>query len=236
MTETVSGNPTETPNTNPSDTPAPATTDPATTLLAGITDENGRQKYADVETALKALKTSQEYIPNLQTEIQDLKQRMELNNEVKTVSDLLNSTTQEPQATPEAAPATTEAKPEGTGPEMQEMFEAFMAERESRNQAATNVQSVKDQLATQYGEKQAEVYEGKAQELGVSVEFLNDMAAKSPKAVLEYFKKPTGSPTVAPGNSANVSGVAPQPEPIKNVMYGASTQEVKDVWNACKTL
>ena len=43
--------------------------DALTTKLAAIVNEEGKQKYADVNTALDALKASQEFIPSLKNQV-----------------------------------------------------------------------------------------------------------------------------------------------------------------------
>ena len=45
--------------------------------LSGITNETGEPKYANVETALDALATSQQYIPQLHTQIDTMKAELE---------------------------------------------------------------------------------------------------------------------------------------------------------------
>ena len=52
-------------NSNP---PTPSSNDQLANLLTGIKNERGEPKYKDVQTALEALRHSQEYIPTLKQE------------------------------------------------------------------------------------------------------------------------------------------------------------------------
>jgi len=47
----------------------PLPSDDLSTLLSGIKNERGEQKYKDVKTALEALKHSQEYIPEVKSKL-----------------------------------------------------------------------------------------------------------------------------------------------------------------------
>jgi hypothetical protein len=206
-------------------------TDPLATLLQEIKDESGRQKYQDAETALKALKASQEYIPQLKTELQALKEKAELNNDLKTVQELLmldSQTTPAPTSTPEAVtPA-----PSAEAPDLQAQFAEFLDAREAQTQAAKNKAQVQSSLGEQYGEKRSEVYEAKAKELGVNPEFLDALAEKSPQAVLAYFKGVT-VPSTPTGTQSAPQGSTEAPK-IPNTMHGADYATIKAAWDACK--
>lgn len=235
MTEQVAETPQQPTEQTQQDT-MPVQPDPLATLLSEIKDESGRQKYHDVETALKALKSSQEYIPQLKTELNSLKERAELQNDVKTVQELLMSTELQQTTTdqaPEVAPVTPEAQQqvEATEPSLREQFEAFLAEKTVAEKESQNLAAVQNKLSELFGEKKQEMYEAKAQELGISPEFLDGVAKKSPQAVLEYFK--TTSPAPSLNSTVNTSGIRPAPQAPKNVMGASTYRDVRAAWDAC---
>lgn len=213
-------------------TPNPEPSDPVATLLSEIKDESGRQKYADVTVALNALKSTQEYIPTLKQKINDLEQKASMFNEMNTVEQLLNSI-QPPAPEPQEQITPDPAEPEEQV-SLEDKFKEFLAKERLEQAKQQNLQSVNTKLAEMFGDKQQEMYETKAKELGVNKEFLDAMAQKSPNAVLEYFKKSTPV-SVTPESTMNTTspGFVPPKEKVKNVMYGASSAEVDAAWKAC---
>lgn len=202
-----------------------------TTLLAEIKDPSGRQKYADVETALKALKASQDYIPGLESQLNDLKQTVQTQQSIDSIKDLLNSQTTESEEQQTTDEETNQS--DDSQPSLEEQFKAFLSREKQQEQASKNMHSVKEKLAEIYGEKQQEMYENKAKELGISIEFLNSMAQHSPQAVLEYFKEAPNVNLTA-DSSINTTNLKPNKEQVKNVMVGASRQEIQAAWDACR--
>lgn len=219
-------------------TPVQAQPDPLATLLSEIKDESGRQKYTDVETALKALKSSQEYIPQLKTELSSLKERAELQNDFKTVQELLMTTDESqtsamPDLGAQAVTPAVEQPTPATEPSLEDQFKEFLAKQKAEETAESNLSKVHSKLSEVYGEKMQEVYESKAQELGINAEFLNQMAQKSPQAVLEYFKRAPVAAT--PTGTVNVQSIPKPAADVKPVMFGASSADVRAAWDACKS-
>lgn len=105
--------------TNPGD-PGTPPSDPFADKLAGIKNENGEQKYKDLNTALEALSASQQFIPQLQNENAELKKQMEeMDAKLKqmgNIEDFVNRVSPNQPATPPAEPATP-VQPQGLGEE-----------------------------------------------------------------------------------------------------------------------
>jgi hypothetical protein len=70
--------------------------------------------------------------------------------------------------------------------------EEKLAKAEQMRTASTNSQKVFDSLSKKYGEKAGEMYSNKAKELGID---LDDLARRSPTAVMEFFKDSSASPS-----------------------------------------
>lgn len=69
-----------------------------------------------------------------------------------------------------------------TREKLREMFSEFSSEERERITTERNIQAVSETLQKMYGDRAAEIVALKASELGVSPDFLQSVAAKSPKA------------------------------------------------------
>lgn len=183
------------------------------TLLSGIKNERGEQKYKSVEDALKALNHSQNFIPQLQGQL-EAKEAALLAAQSKdadiaalqeTVAKLTQKITEAP--TTQGQPVDEDAIAEIVGRQLQ------------REQAAKKQQDnlgiVTGALGKQFGDKAADVFYGKAQELGMTREQINELAASSPQAVLTMFGvnggaslKKANNPPYGSVNTAGFSGNA----------------------------
>lgn len=172
-----------------SGTPAGATpnqSDELGTLLADIKNERGEQKYKTVNDALKALGHSQAFIPELQSKVKQSEDQIiqateklkELDALKSTVAQLTERLTNTVQETPAAQ--VNEA-------DIAEIVSRQMVAKQLQEQQATNTSLVTSALGKQFGDKAAEVFYGKAQELGMSKEQINQLAATAPNAVLTMF-------------------------------------------------
>jgi len=211
--------------------PAPANDD-LTTMLGAIKNERGEQKYRSIQDALNALKHSQEYIPELSTKLaqqeNELKVARETANKVAELERLVQNLSQE--------------KPQNEQPSQQGLSEEQVAElvtrtltkRQQEDLLNANISSVANKVKQAYGEKAEEVFYGKAQELGMTKEQFNTLAASTPKAVMkllgiedkapvEQFKPSVGS--------VNTTGIQPRQDTYigrnrEKLEVGATNQEL----------
>ncbi len=157
------------------------------------------KKYASVEEAAKANIFAQEHIGRLEesygqlkSQLDELVQKQEqqgtMEDLVQTLAKRLegretdttrNTTGESGQETPDVESLLRQKLPE--------LVPEFMREQEQKQTADQNVKEVERQLRQRFGEKAGEALASKADELGVSVANLRDLAASSPKAVLAYF-------------------------------------------------
>lgn len=170
---------------NTSGTPAGAApgNDELTTMLASIKNPQGEQKYKTVKDALNALGHSQNFIPELQHKVAESEAKLnaaaaqlqELEALKSTVAQLTERLT---------IPA---EKPSAHGmseSDIAGIVERQLAQKQAQASAASNTKLVIDAVKQKFGDKAGEVFYGKAQELGMSQEQINALAASSPQAVL----------------------------------------------------
>lgn len=229
--ENTDTNPNPPAGSNPANVQAP---DPVATMLLNIKNENGEPKYKDLNTALQALQASQEYIPTLKTQMETEKaeaQRLRLEvARLSTIEETVLALTQRQQA------------PTGTPPvgldegQIAELVNRTLTAKEQQATSAANVQSVVSTLQSVFGTDAEKKFIEKAQEMGMSVQEMNTLAAKSPKAVLSMLGV-TGQSAPKPNTSAtqgtvNTSAFQPNPQTFvgrnnKSMMIGATTQDLQ---------
>ena len=203
------------------------------TLLSGIKNERGEQKYRTAEDALKALGHSQNFIPQLQgqldqktTELQAFQaQTAELDALKETVAKLTQKLTEAPSNT--GTMMSEDAIAEIVG---RQLTANQKAEKEAQNK-----RSVAEALGKQFGDKAAEVFYGKAQEMGMSQDQINALAASAPQAVLTMFgvnggvahkqtiNPPTG--TVNTAGFSNTTGKSMIGRETHQIQLGASHKD-----------
>lgn len=173
--------------------------------LAEIKNTDGRQKYADVQTALASVPHAQTHIDAQALEISTLKSELEQRKGMEAVLEQLQA-----QQSPTENPSVNGID-EAT---LASMLDAKLQERDEVQVASSNQTAVLKQLATKFGDKAEDRFTEKAKALGVSVGFLSDLARKAPDAVLAYFDTATphvSNPTEGSINSHTLDN-SPQPQ------------------------
>lgn len=237
--------------TNPDTNPNPAGSNPAspavpndvTTILQSIKNEKGEPKYKDLTTAIQALQASQEYIPNLKTQYETEKaERERLAAEVARLKAIeetvaaLTQRTQEPSGTP----------PVGLNEEqIAELVNRNLSQREQKSAAEANVSSVVSALQSVFGTEAEKKFYEKATEMGMTMQEMNALASKSPKAVLTMLGvngQPAHKPNTSVTNSTvNTSAFQPNPQTFvgrntKPSLIGATSQELAQESQAAKNM
>lgn len=228
-------NPEATPQSQPAGSnPAPASQDNTfADLLGSIKNERGEPKYRDVKTALEALQHSQEFIPSLKAQADaaaaEAQRLREENQRLKTIEETVAALTsqQQAQGTPPAAGLDAEA--------IADLVNRTLTQKEQKALAEANAQSVVSSLQSAFGTDAEKKYIEKATEMGMSIQEMNALAARSPKAVLSMLGV-TGQaahkqqPTVTT-STVNTSAFQPQQETYvgrnsKSTLIGATSQDL----------
>ncbi len=203
-----------------------------TNQLSMIKNENGEQKYDSVPKALDALAHSQQYIPQLKTEVSAkdaeiaaLKEELAKREAVGDVVDKLTAQQAQPESTPQVSGLNEQ--------DVLNLVQNFSQQQAQQQTAVTNEKLVSDALFGQYGDKTQEVVANKAAELGMTVEALQGLSQTSPQAALQLFGTSATSAPKTTSGSINISAQAPKETfdvapPEKSLLRGASTNEQID--------
>lgn len=217
--------------------------DPLNTLLGSIKNEQGQPKYNNPVDALNALKHSQEFIPQLKQENASLRSEIEQLraqvDKLKGVEEVVERLTSQQNNTATPGKVLDENA-------IADLVQRTLSKREVEAVQKANVTSVVQTLQSQFGQEAEKAFYGKAQELGMSVQQMNSLAATSPQAVLQLFgvqKRDAGkvnTPSAVP-SGVNTAGFQPKQDTYiarntKGVTVGATSQEVADELHAAKKM
>lgn len=214
-------------------TPNPSVTPPTPTVVPDHLKEliGEGKKYATLDKALESIPHAQAHIQKIEEDNKALREEMAKRVAAEEVYEKLMDSFQRGEGvTPPVAPVVDEAS-------IASLIERKLAAKEEERIAAQNVQHVKEAMLAKYGEKAQEMYEAKAKELGVGVNFLNDLVRKSPKVADELFGLKPREAAVGntpPGsiNTAALNNRPPTPPSAK--VQGNTTDALVSAWRAAK--
>lgn len=193
-------------------------------FLEAITNSEGKPKYKSVPDALLGAAKAQEHIARLEQENASLRG---VAQKVETLEQVL------------ARLETGKATDQSPAPKVEDQEKLVLSVLERREAAVReegNRKAVLSALKEKFGDKTNDALTQKANDLGMSVADLGALAARSPKAVLEYFKvESKGTPNVQ--GTVNTEALKPVQGELKapdNIMWGAKTSEVVDFWKQIK--
>lgn len=196
-------------------------------LLATITDDTGKPKYASVEAALKALANAQAHIKTIESENSQLR---EATTKARTLEDVLNAI--KPS---EVAPVvTTPAPKEPEQVDIANLVLQTVQGLEAQKTAAANTATVVNKLKQAYGDSAGETFYAKAADIGLSKAEINALAERSPSAVFKLFGIEDKAPTNVPKGSIRADAfITTTPEqPKRSAMAHGSTSHLVDAWRA----
>lgn len=193
--------------------------------LSGIRDDDGRQKYADVNTALSSIPHAQNHIKSLETQLTQMQEELNKRQGMEQVMERIQATqetnTEQPSVSLDEA-------------QLEAVLERQLNQREQTKAAQTNELKFSNTLREKFGNKAREVLDAKASELGISTEFMQSLAQTSPKAALAYFDEvsTTGPQPTVPSNNAQALTTPPAPNELSNAkakLFGTANPNI-DKW------
>jgi len=218
--------------TLPEDKPTVVDTPPAPTIPQELVELVGEgKKYATLDEALKSVPYAQKHIANMKTELAAAKQAAEeAKTELEkrqTAEDILNEIKSgiNPQEKPSGDSLTQDT--------VEQIVSSVLSKHEQEAVTKANSQKVVEAFDKQFGEKAEEVYTALAQEAGLSVQMMNQLAATSPQAIFKmvgFEQKETPAARIQP--TVNTDAVKPSDNSnlSARVPVGASTREVTERW------
>lgn len=225
-------------------TPSPASNSSGVEdLLAQIKNENGEQKYKNLEDAIKGLKASQEFIPQILTEKRQMEEELtrlrEVANKQESIDEVLAKLKTAGQNEENTSGQKTPPQDGLKEDAVLDLVNKALASREAERIAADNITKVNNTLKQKFGEKASEVVANKAAELGLTPEDIKTLSAKSADAVLKLFgesspskPQPTTSSINLPYTQKPSSHVSQLP-PLK-FSQGVSNRELREHISAHK--
>lgn len=191
------------------------------------------KKYKTPEDALKALPHAQAHIARLEEEAKELREKAAGARAIEELYETLNARGQEGSMATPAVPVVDESL-------VDKVLERKLQQIDLAKKETANLQEVSQALVEKYGDKAADVFKKKAEDLGVNEAFIRDIVAKSSKAGLELFglgKKevPTSASPAGGVNTLALKATQP-PATIKPVMGGANSKQLMDSWRAANPL
>lgn len=163
---------------NLDDKPNEGTEEGLDIYLKLISNEDGSQKYANVEEALKGGVHAQTHISTLEKELKDLREKEDKDVGMEKIL--------------EALKGKTEGKPDDatkgvTKDDIADVVTQLMANRETVTTEKQNITTVVDKFKSVYGEKASETMYGKAKDLGLGQNEINKLIASNPIAALKIL-------------------------------------------------
>lgn len=165
---------------NPSQQP-----DELVTLLAQVKNENGEPKYKTVKDALVGLQHAQQFIDTLRTEKRTVEEELNTLRPVATKVSELEKLVQ--RLTESNTPATSQAAQGLSEEDVATLVEKTLTRQQQVQVASANLGKVVEAVKKAHGEKAEEFFYTKAKELGMTNEQVNDLAARTPVAVLKLL-------------------------------------------------
>jgi crotonobetainyl-CoA:carnitine CoA-transferase CaiB-like acyl-CoA transferase len=203
-----------------------ATPDIEEPQIAAVSELVGAdKKYKSVEDALKSIPHAQSHIQKLEEEAAQLREELTKRRTTEELLDELKATGLPEKTTQASFDSETLVK----------AVEGVLSQREEQKRSQQNIESVVSVFNTQFGEKGPEMYKKVAEESGLPLSALNNLAARSPSAVLKL----AGITQVpqAPGkttSTVNTEAFKPTPSTsnIRVKPVGASTKDLVAAWKA----
>jgi|TARA_R110002074_G_scaffold7091_9_gene30907 hypothetical protein len=195
------------------------------------------KKFNSIEDLAKGKAASDTHIDNLESQLAGMKEELDkrMTSEDQ-ITRLLSERNQERQENPSVGGTTPTVSQE----ELAELVRQTVDQSKSEDTAKGNETKANEHLHKLYGDKASEVVANKARELGLSVDFMQSVARKSPEAfynTLGIESSRQSVPTLS-GDSVNTEVLHNQPgssgpKPNTYAWYEAKRKEnPRQFWDA----
>lgn len=190
------------------------------------------KKFKTVDDLAKGKLESDMFIDQLKKEVAELRKELEAGLGLKDVMSEIEKVRNQPAPREADTPASLDPN------ELSKLVEDTMTELENKKTLAANIKEADRMIVEKFNgdrQKSREFLENKAKELGVGVNWLAEMAAKNPKAVMNFLglenKLPGSSPMERTVNT-DAKDFAPHGGPQRGTKeyYDAIRKENKSLY------
>ena len=186
------------------------------------------KKYQSTEDALRSVPHAQKHIETLEFELAEVREEL---TRRKTTQELIDEIKSGVQPTVTTAPVG-----ELNQDTVMDLVNKTLSIRERQSKAKGNADQVAKAFTSQYGQAAEKTYNSIANDLGLTITQLNELAAASPKLVLKVagltsVKAPSGFIE----SDVNTQALSNQGTPAvlsARVPRGASTKDLVKAWKA----
>ncbi len=178
------------------------------------------EKWQDPEVIAKGKFEADNHIQELERQLEELRGDLSKNEYAKQLLETLQGKAEAPTSSKSADAqqekdqgSAAEQDTTGEAGDLESLVEETLRKREQKQTAQQNLSQVNDTLTEAYGTEASKVVKERAQELGMSLDRLQEIAAESPSAFLRLVgespaveKNPTTSSSVNTTAAFNRSG------------------------------
>ncbi len=206
---------------------AEGTTETQTSFLEQLVQAKG-ENWRDTETLAKGKLQADTYIQELENQLNQMREDIAKNDYAAQVLEELRGKAADTSTakTSEANPKDTAGVDETETPSslnedtLKSLVEKTLADREAQTKVQTNLQQVQTQLTQRFGEQAGDAVKAKAEELGMSLQKLEEVASESPAAFMAMFgPAPQSQANSLLNGSVNTEGVNMQASTQRNWNY-----------------
>lgn len=202
-------------------------------LLGLIKNERGEPKYKTVQDAFVALKHSQEYIPQLTTQLSQKDSELATaRQEAAKIAELERSIE---ALTRKETPALETPSGGVTEEQIAELVNRTLTRKQGEDTQKSNLSRVVNEMQQKFGADAEKAFYTKATELGMSVQEFNKLAATTPLAVLNLLGVQAATKPQHTTQPAQFNTEAFQPQQnsfvgrnAKPMLIGATTQDMRE--------
>lgn len=185
------------------------------------------KKYSTAEEALRSVPHAQEHIKTLEEEMAQMKEELSKRKTTQELLDELKSGVQ---------PVANTTQETGLNQDtIMELVNNTLKQNEQKKTAQANASQVANKFTEKYGSNAETVYNSLAQDLSLTPQKLNELAASSPNLVLRLADLEPNVKVVKSSGSVNTEALSankPPQEMSARVPKGAKTSDLVNAWRA----
>ena len=187
------------------------------------------KKYKSLQDALKSIPHAQSHIEKLEQELVEARTEAAKARAMDELLEEINKS--KVQAAPQSTPASNTPK----DVDINSAVEQVMARREAQKVAKENAQEVINAFQAKFGDQSEAQFAKLAKDTGIPLNYLNNLAQTSPKAVLKLAGMVSEAPKNVPHSTSTVKtegqfNQSGQELSARVPLVGASTKDVLNAW------